>query len=149
MENQGLGDPSVVSALKKEIHRSREARYDHRLHALLLVAKGMSCPDVANALGDPPRTVQYWVRNFQGRGFKGIRERNRPGRPSRLRPEHLDFIKEAIKRPPQEFGFPGTLWNGRSLSQFIQNNCRVFLSLRQCQRLIRQFEIEPKVLTNT
>lgn len=140
MENQGLGDPSIVSALKKEIRRSREARYDHRLHALLLVAQGMTCPDVANALGDPPRTVQYWVQNFQGRGFKGIRERNRPGRPSKLRPEHLDFIEEALMRSPEDFGFEAKRWDGKSLSKFIQENCQILLSVRQCQRLIRQLE---------
>jgi hypothetical protein len=34
-------------ALRQEIERNEEARYDHRLHGLLLVAKGMSARQVA------------------------------------------------------------------------------------------------------
>ncbi len=144
MKGPTLADPSIVFTLKREILRSRDARYDHRLHVLLLVAQGMTCPDVASALGDAPRTVQYWIRSFQGHGFEGIRERNRPGRPSRLKLDHWEFIEDALKRSPENFGLSALRWDGRSLSQFIQNNCQVFLSVRQCQRLIRQFELRPR-----
>ena len=58
----------MVLALQDEIRRTDEARYDHRLHALLLVAQGMSCREVANLFGDSLRAIQYWVRRFQ----KGI-----------------------------------------------------------------------------
>jgi hypothetical protein len=34
--------------------RSR-SRYDHRLHGLLLVAQGMTCPEAGRLLGDPLR----------------------------------------------------------------------------------------------
>ena len=37
----------IVFALQDEIRRSHEARYDHRLHAVLLVAQGLSCRKVA------------------------------------------------------------------------------------------------------
>jgi hypothetical protein len=33
--------------MQGEIRRSEESRYDHRLHGVLLVAQGMSCPEVA------------------------------------------------------------------------------------------------------
>ncbi len=33
--------------LQDEIRRSEESRYDHRLHGVLLVAQGMTCPEVA------------------------------------------------------------------------------------------------------
>ena len=50
---------NIVLALQDEIRRSHEARYDHRLHAVLLVAQGMSCGQVAHLLGDSPRIVAY------------------------------------------------------------------------------------------
>jgi hypothetical protein len=46
--------------LQDEIRRSEESRYDHRLHGVLLVAQGLTCPEVASLLGDVPRTVEYW-----------------------------------------------------------------------------------------
>jgi len=48
----------MVFALQDEIRRNSEARYDHRLHAVLLVAQGMSCRQTAEVLGDAPRTVE-------------------------------------------------------------------------------------------
>ncbi|MDR2054805.1 MAG: helix-turn-helix domain containing protein [Desulfovibrio sp.] len=61
----------MIFALQDEIWRNDEARYDHRLHALLLVAQGMSCRQVARLLGDAPRTIAYWVNRFEDEGFAG------------------------------------------------------------------------------
>ena len=60
---------AIILGLQDEIRRSPEARYDHRLHGLLLVAQGMSCQHVAHLLGDSPRTVQYWIRRFEQEGL--------------------------------------------------------------------------------
>jgi hypothetical protein len=51
----------MIMAIQDEIRRTEEARYDHRLHAMLLVAQGQSCREVGKILGDAPRTVAYWV----------------------------------------------------------------------------------------
>jgi hypothetical protein len=82
-----ISDPSViVLGLQDEIRRSGEARYDHRLHGVLLVAQGMNCCRVAELLGDAPRTVEYWVRRFEEKGLAGLQEGPRPGRPGRMGP---------------------------------------------------------------
>jgi transposase len=70
-----ISDAEIMTlALQDEIRRSQEARYDHRLHALLLVVQGVTCPEAANLLGDAPRTVQYWVRRFEEEGFANSRK---------------------------------------------------------------------------
>ena len=58
---------TMVLGLQDEIRRSEESRYDHRLHGVLLVAQGMTCPEVGRLLGDAPRSVEYWVRHFEER----------------------------------------------------------------------------------
>ena len=57
----------MVIALQNEISRSPESRYDHRLHGVLMVAKGMSCYDASIILGHSPRTVEYWAKQFNDR----------------------------------------------------------------------------------
>ena len=57
---------TIVLGLQDEIRRSEESRYDHRLHGVLLVAHGMTCPEVSRLLGDAPRSVEYGVRRFEG-----------------------------------------------------------------------------------
>ena len=66
--------------------------YDHRLHGVLLVAHGMTCPEVAKLLGIAPRTVEYWARGFEAEGRAELCEGERGGRPSvgRKNPVRLD-----------------------------------------------------------
>ncbi|MCZ7586037.1 MAG: helix-turn-helix domain-containing protein [Deltaproteobacteria bacterium] len=70
-------------AILQEIQRSEEARYDHRLHGLLLVCAGRSTYEVAELFGHSPRTVQYWIRRFEESGLAGLEDHERPGRPAR------------------------------------------------------------------
>jgi transposase len=140
MEKMGKWEASIILAIRKEIHRSRESRYDHRLHALLLVAQGMRFSMAARYLGDAPRTIQYWIRLYESQGFKGMEEDDRSGRPGRLSPENLEMIAEALRKSPEESGLSPRKWNGKTLAEFIKIRCQISLSFRQCQRLLRQFE---------
>src|SRR2546422_10463315 len=86
---------NIILGLQDEIRRSEESRYDHRLHAVLLVAQGMSCRQVAELLGDAPRTVAYWVGRFERDGLTGLTEEERPGRPRRLTEKQILDIDAA------------------------------------------------------
>lgn len=51
-----IENPGVMSiAIRQEIERSDESRYDHRLHGVLLVANGQSCREVALLFGEDLR----------------------------------------------------------------------------------------------
>src|ERR1700758_3596164 len=93
------GTTSVIG-LQQEIQRSEESRYDHRLHGVLLVAQGMTCPEVARLLGDAPRSVEYWVHRFDKEGLSGLTEGERPGRPSRLNETQINEINRALRGKP-------------------------------------------------
>ncbi len=127
-----------ILVLQQEIQRSEESRYDHRLHAVLLVAHGITCPEVSRLLGDSPRTVEYWVGRFQQRGVSGLLEGAHPGRPSRLTAEQLAGINRALRDTPVLSGMSTNLWDGKTLSAWIDKEYGVHLGARQCQRLFRQ-----------
>jgi transposase len=133
-----IDDPAIVLGLQDEIRRSHESRYDHRLHGLLLVAQGMSCPEVARLLGDSTRSVQYWVRRFEHDGLAGLVEGERPGRPGALDEAALEAIGQALRQSPEAAGLRGAMWDGKSLSAFIKRRYGVSLGVRQCQRLFRR-----------
>ena len=130
---------NMTLVLQDEIRRSEESRYDHRLHGVLLVAEGMRCPEVARLLGDSPRTVEYWVQRFEDKGLAGLVEGDRPGRTTRLTPEQLEQIERVLRRTPREVDLGVTLWDGKTLSAWIEREHGVELGVRQCQRLFRQF----------
>jgi len=129
---------NVILALQDEIRRSDESRYDHRLHGLLLVAQGMTAPQVGRMLGDCTRTVQYWVRRFDQEGLSGLAEGDRPGRPRRLTETQMRSVESALRRTPEDVGLSGTLWDGKTLSAYLDRQFDVDLGVRQCQRLFRQ-----------
>ena len=133
-----INDPDIVLGLQDEIRRSEESRYDHRLHGLLLVAHGLSCREVAQLLGDSPRTVQYWVTRFEKDGLAGMVEGERSGRPRTLGEKELAEINRVLRQSPKTVGLGENLWDGKSLSAFIKRQFGVELGVRQCQRLFRQ-----------
>ena len=133
-----ISDPALVLALQDEIRRSEEARYDHRLHGVLLVAQGLSCCEVAKSLGDSARTVQYWVRRFDERGFAGLRSEDKSGRPRLLTSQQVEEIGRVIRLSPRDCGMSVNLWDGKTLSAWIHRKFDISIGTRQCQRMFRQ-----------
>ena len=139
MRPLGIADSAtIVLGLQDEIRRSEESRYDHRLHGVLLVAQGMTCPEVAKLLGDAPRTVEYWVHKFEEMGLAGLLEGERSGRPRRLSAQQLQEINAVLRHMPREAGLGSNLWDGKTLAAWIEREYRIDLGVRQCQRLFRQ-----------
>ena len=135
-----IGDSAlIIAGLQQEVHRSEESRYHHRLHGVLLVAQGMTCPHVGQLLGDAPRTVEYWVHTFEQYGLIGLHEGERSGRPRRLSEKQLQEVEAALRRPPEAWGMSANLWDGKTLADFLERRYGVELGVRQCQRLFRQF----------
>jgi transposase len=130
---------TVIFALQDEIRRSDQSRYDHRLHGVLLVAHGFSCREASGVLGDAPRTVENWVHRFEEHGLAGLADGDRPGRPSRLSPTQVAEVEQALRQSPSEVGVEGGgVWDGKTLSGYLQQKFAVELKPRQCQRLFRQ-----------
>jgi len=129
---------NMIMALQDQIRRNTHARYNHRLHGVLLVAQGMTCPRVAELLGDSHHTVVNWVRRFEAEGFGSLEDARRPGRPSRLKPEQMARIETALRQSPEQYGLAAHLWDGPALSEFARQELGVTLKVRQCQRLFRQ-----------
>lgn len=131
---------TMVLALQDEIRRSDESRYDHRLHGVLLVAEGLSCREVSHLLGDSPRAVEYWVHRFEDRGFAGLQEGERSGRPSQLTDQQLERVNLILRGAPRAAGIQANLWDGPTLRQWLNSQLQVKLSVRSCQRLFRRLE---------
>ncbi|PTY02952.1 transposase [Verrucomicrobia bacterium LW23] len=136
---------TMIMALQDEIRRNDQSRYDHRLHGVLLVAQGMSCPEVARLLGDAPRTVEYWVSGFEQEGFKALSESPGRGRQSRLSEQQLAEVGQWLRASPRERGWDGNLWDGPALSACLKKEFNIELGKRQCQRLFRQLDFRYRL----
>ena len=117
----------AMRALREEMKGTAEARYHHRLHAVLLVLAGMSARQVASILDEPPRTIAEWVQRFRVSGIEGLKSKTSPGRRPRLTQEQLAEIQK----------MPATT-TGRVLSDWIADQYGIHIEVRQCQRLIKK-----------
>ena len=139
MRRLEISDTKIMRmAIQQEIQRSEEARYDHKLHRLLMVCSGLSCYEVADLLGHSPRTVQGWVNRFELKGFAGLEEKQRPGRPKSLDSKITTQIGKDLRRSPRELGYEQNLWDGKLLSHHLAKRYDVDLGIRQCQRLFHE-----------
>jgi len=118
-----------------EISRSDEARYDHRLHGVLMVNQGMSCPEVARWLDEHPTTIERWVHHFNASGLDGLREGEHSGRRTRLTDAQWEDLEDALRLPPRKLGYNQNLWDGKLLSHHLMQAYEVQLGVRQCQRI--------------
>jgi transposase len=123
-----ISGAACVLGLQQEIQRSEESRYDHRLHDVLLVAQGMTCPEVARLLGDAPRSVENWVHRFDQEGLAGLTEGERSGRPSRLDEKQVKEINRVLRAKPSDAGMRVNLWDGKTLSAWIDRTYGVQLA---------------------
>jgi len=140
MRRLEIADKEIMQiALQNEILRSEEARYDHRLHGVLLVSKGFSCYEVGEMFGHDPTTIQRWVTNFESHGFSGLEDSERPGRPKRLALEQVRSVNQDLRKSPHEFGYTQNLWDGKLLSHHLETIYSIPLGVRQSQRLFHQF----------
>ena len=102
------------------------------------MAQGMTCPEVGRLLGDAPRSVEYWVRRFEKEGLAGLLEGERPGRPRRLSEKQMEAVDRILRRSPREAGLSGNIWDGKTLSAWLEQKYDLHLGVRQCQRIFRQ-----------
>ncbi len=139
MRKLELEDAEIMKiALQQEIVRSDESRYDHRLHGVLLVSQGFSCYEVGSMLGHTPKTIETWINQFNVKGFAGLQEDLKSGRPPSLNETMISGINSDLRNNPRNFGYGQNLWDGKLLSHHIEKVYDVKLGVRQCQRLFNK-----------
>ena len=139
MPKREILDKEIMAiAVRQEIMRSEESRYDHRLHGVLLVCQGSRCRKVARFLGQDPRTVQPWVKRLNGWGSAGLVEHERPGKPSTIEEERWDRLADDLRKHCKEFGYTQNLWDGKLVSHHLVEQYEVRIGGLQCQRIARQ-----------
>ena len=115
---------------------SRE-RLLHRLHCVVMALNGSSASESARIYGDSPRAVAYWVRRFQQGGIEGLNEEARPGRPSRLNDAQMKKVQTYLTKA----GAQSKPVNAEMLSVFILKKFKIFLTPRQCLRILKRSTI--------
>jgi putative transposase len=91
-----------------------------RAHVILLLAEGLTAPDVARHLGTTRTTVRRWRRHWLTRPGCPVPERlqdaPRPGAPATFSAEQWCQIIALACEPPEASGRPLSHWTSRELA---------------------------------
>jgi putative transposase len=92
-----------------------------RAHVILLLAAGLTAPDVARRLGTTRTTVRRWRRQWLKRPGWAVPERlqdaPRPGAPAPFSAEQWCQIIALACEPPEASGRPISHWTPRALAE--------------------------------
>ena len=131
----------IKSKIQGYFSSNEEAKFIHRLHGVLLFIEkdDESCDSIGALFGNSPRTVSNWVKRVNETGdIECLRSKKQPGRPPRLSEEQRQELKSVIQEPPEKHGVSINVWDGKSLSYYIEKQYNIVMKTRTCQRLFRQ-----------
>lgn len=130
-------DPEILLNQGKAIMTSSdESRFHFRVFAVNLVLSGFSASEIGKMAGVSKVAVTSWVKAVDENGFDALRSKGRSGRPSKLTEEQLKEIDSILQSDPNTYGYK--LWDGPSLSAYINDHFNISISVRQCQRLFHE-----------
>ena len=140
-------DPAKLLEKGTEIiNTTKNAKYIIRVAMVnMVLAETASTDELSRLSGIPKRTINSWVKKVDDIGFDALKAIKQSGRPSRLTETQLAEIKVAVESDPEESGY--RLWDGTTLSDFINSKYDVELGVRQCQRLFHALgfsKIQPQ-----
>jgi transposase len=95
-----LLDENQVSQLKALMNNSSKPRIRKRSHAIILSSEGFSIDQISSILDTGRDAVSRWLDSWEKSGLEGLKDRVRPGGPSKLTLEDKQLVIElAIENP--------------------------------------------------
>lgn len=131
------------SAVRQHVSGSRDQRFCYRALCVLLIAEGHRPNQVAEWLGEHTRTLERWRKRFVDNGLDGLIDETSPGRPPKLSSDEWKRLQSELVKPPTTYALDGKKWQGKLLQAHLSRHYNIDFSLRQCQRLLKQFRQRP------
>ena len=114
-------------ALERLYRSESDARLARRIHGVYLARKGLSCPEIMAITGAGRRTVQQWVSKYNKDGIDGLRDKPRPGQPTKLpRKAESRFCKRIEAGATKKDGV--SVLNGPAIRRILEREFGVLYS---------------------
>ena len=119
------------------VNSTKDAKYRHKVEMVNLVLSGLTPSYLSTYCGDSKNTITLWVKIADEQGFEALKNKKQTGRPPKLTSEQLAEIREVLEEDDsRKYGYP--VWDGPTLSVYIEKTYGVKLCVRQCQRLFHR-----------
>ena len=128
-------EPAQLLAEGRQIVRTTsDAKYRHKVEMVNLVLSGLTASYLSTYCGNSKRTITLWEKIADEQGFAALKPKKPTGKPPKLTKEQMTEIRTVLEGDdPTKCGH--NVWDGPSLSAYIEETYVVKLCVRQCQRL--------------
>jgi len=138
----GEGELQLTSQERKRLHRISRSDHDSaraRLRAsiILMSAEGLGANRIAKVTGIGKRTVRDARRRWRRRGFEGLEDAARSGRPAQANARYLRLLKRAVRTDPRKMGYAFTRWTTPRLAEYMCRRTGVRLSADWVRGLLK------------
>jgi transposase len=111
-------------------------RIAKRAMCLLRSADGERAAVIARVTGLSRDAITDMRRRWRRRGLRSLRDRPRPGRPSRVTPRYRRELRRALRIGPLACGYVFTVWSIARLAEHLRQRTGVGLSVDWLRRLV-------------
>lgn len=130
-------DEVPVEELEKALENATRKRETMRLMTAIIYKRGPSVPMIAEWLDIRPATIYQWFDRLEAEPIEtAVRDRDRPGRPSKLTDEQRMEFLDAVSRSPTECGYSEDVWTVDLAQQYLEDQFDVEYTKRHVRRLL-------------
>ena len=105
----------------------KNATLAQRIHGVYLASKGLTCPEIMAITAVARRTIQQWVHKYNNRSIAGLRDKPRPGTPTKLPRQKEIKLKKRIEAGPTKADGVSVL-NGPAIRRILEREFGVLYS---------------------
>jgi transposase len=132
-----LKNHHTIQELKTLYRTEKDARLARRIHGVYLAAKGLSCTQIMTITGAARRTIQQWVHKYNQHRIDGLKDKPRPGQPTKLlRRDEPRFCKRIDAGPTKKDGV--SVLNGPAIRRILEREFGVLYSTQGLYDLLHR-----------
>jgi len=143
---------AIKKALKERKQERRKdspaaiVRFEKRKAVVEAVQRGEAVSLVARVHGVPTRSVFRWLSWVDNSGLAGLRDGRRSGRPSKVTPEVMLWLYQAITGGnPQQFYLGSSLWSLSIVKSLLMDFQNIEVNKSTVSRLMKRMGLGPQV----
>jgi transposase len=118
--------------------RTAESRLVERAKMILWTHEGYTREEIAARLGRSYPTILRWIKAFNEKGFAGLDDAPRSGRPLEYSEHERGQMIGAARTHPQKLGRPYGHWTLSRLVEYVNKELRISISRAQLARVLEE-----------
>lgn len=115
-----------------------------RVRAISMSIKGVTVPQIAEALDVSRWSVRQWFDRYERDGLSGLRTELRPGRPRKADDEYMEILEKTVGKAPRKLGYPFSSWTMEYLCRHMKQETGVDISVSRMSSLLKELDFTYK-----